>query len=121
MIWASIALITMTQTLRTDISEANIMGVWSEFGCAQDQIHIKDSGKITMKLWAGDEYGWLQQFRYWSMEENAVIIRTKKPKNSDIVEQWTITQHTSDQLIIKRDTDDYQRRVHLKPCDAVKD
>ena len=68
---ASILFTLMSVVPSSAPSSSNIVGTWSEFGCEQDQIVIKSSGQVIMKLWAGDEYGWLTQYRYWSgSEEN---------------------------------------------------
>ena len=99
-------------------SPMGIVGTWSEFGCDQDQIIIKSSGQITTKLWAGDEYGWLSQYRYWSSSEESIEIRSKRYKHSDVVEQWTISEHLDKELMISRKTaDDDPRAIRLVACD----
>ena len=99
-------------------SPSNIVGTWSEFGCEQDQIVIKSSGQVIMKLWAGDEYGWLTQYHYWSGSEEDIAIRSKKYKNSDIIEQWTISQQLDKELLIVRSPPDGEpRTVRLSACE----
>lgn len=97
---------------------ANIVGTWSEFGCAQDQIVVKPSGQMTTKLWAGDEYGWLTQYRYWSGSKESIEIRSKKYKHSDVVEEWTISEHEETELTIVRKTPDGDSRsIRLVSCE----
>ena len=97
---------------------SNIVGTWSEFGCAQDQIVIKSSGQFTIKLWAGDEYGWLTQYRYWSGSDESIEIRSKKYKHSDVVEEWTISEHLETELkVLRKTTDGDSRTIRLVACD----
>lgn len=96
----------------------SIVGTWSEFGCEQDQIVIKSSGQMIMKLWAGDEYGWLTQYRYWSGSEKDIDIRSKKYKSSDVVEEWSISENLDTELLIVRNKPDGEpRTVRLSSCD----
>ena len=98
-------------------STEDIVGTWSEFGCEQDQIVIKSSGQITTKLWAGDEYGWLTQYRYWSYSDDSIEIRSRKYKNSEVVEEWTISERLEKELMVfRRTTDGDSRTIRLVSC-----
>ena len=71
-----------------------------------------------MKLWAGDEYGWLTQYRYWSGSEEDIAIRSKKYKNSDIIEEWSISEQLDKELLIVRSPPDGEpRTVRLSACE----
>ena len=99
-------------------STDDIVGTWSEFGCEQDQIVIKASGQITTKLWAGDEYGWLTQYRYWSSSDDSIEIRSKKYKNSELVEEWTVSERLEKELmVLQRTTDGESRTIRLVSCE----
>ena len=115
---ASILFTIMNVVPNSAPSPGKIVGTWSEFGCEQDQIIVKSSGQVIMKLWAGDEYGWLTQYRYWSRTDQDVKIRSKKYKNSDLVEEWTISDQLDKELLIIRSTPDGEpRNVRLSACE----
>ena len=96
---------------------SELVGTWSEFGCKQDQILIKASGQITTKLWAGDEYGWLQQYRYWKGSTDKIAIRSRKGKHSDVLEHWDISSISETSLeFIQHTSSGAVRSVHLKAC-----
>ena len=96
---------------------SELVGTWSEFGCQQDQILIKASGQITTKLWAGDEYGWLQQYRYWNGSIENIVIRARKRKHSDVVEHWDIITISETGLeIVQHTSNGDVRTVQLESC-----
>ena len=118
MLLTSILVTFMSVVPSSAPNPTSIVGTWSEFGCEQDQIIIKSSGQIIMKLWAGDEYGWLTQYRYWSGSEKYIDIRSKKYKNSDVVEEWSISENIDKELLIVRSTPDGDpRTVRLSSCE----
>lgn len=112
-------LISLINLIPTGSASTNdIVGTWSEFGCEQDQIVIKSSGQITTKLWAGDEYGWLTQYRYWSSSNDSIEIRHRKYKNSEVVEKWTISERLEKELmVLQRTTDGESRTIRLVSCE----
>ncbi len=121
MMWA-----WMTIAMATTVDERNLdnaIGVWSEFGCTKDQIIIKHNGKMTVKLWAGDEYGWLQEYRFWSIDGNVLTTRERRSKHSQMIEEWTITELNETVLQMNRTSmgdatkeNDEQRTVQLNRC-----
>ena len=112
-------LISLISIISVSFAGTNhIVGIWSEFGCEQDQIVIKSSGQITTRLWAGDEYGWLTQYRYWSSSDKTIEIRSRKYKNSEVVEEWTITERLEKELMVfRRTTDRDARSIRLISCE----
>ena len=111
-------LISLINSAPASNAPSSIVGTWSEFGCEQDQIVIKSSGQFTTKLWAGDEYGWLMQYRYWSGSDESIEIRSKKYKHSDVVEQWTISEQLETELkVLRKTTDGDSRTIRLVACD----
>ena len=111
-------LISLINIAPANAAPNSIVGTWSEFGCEQDQIVIKSSGQFTIKLWAGDEYGWLTQYRYWSESDESIEIRSKKYKHSDVVEEWTISEHLEDRTQVLRKTQDGDSRtIRLVSCE----
>ena len=116
-LWTTIA-------MATTIEHANsVVGVWSEFGCTKDQVILKNNDKVTMQLWAGDEYGWLHEYQFWSLDGGALTIRERRSKNSQVVEQWIIETVKKDALEVRRgkvnqfkDESQQLRTIHLTRC-----
>ena len=95
-----------------------LSGSWTEFGCKQEQIILKNSGKVTIKLWAGEEYGWLQQYHFWSNNSETLTIREKRGKLSPLIEQWEIGSITDTEIQVERiSLGGNQRSVTLTRCD----
>ena len=95
-----------------------LSGSWTEFGCEQEQIVLKTSGKVTIKLWAGEEYGWLQQYHFWSNNAETLSIREKRGKLSPLVEQWDIDTITATEIqVIRSSMRGSKRHVTLTRCD----
>ncbi len=96
--WMTIALAsTVEHTI-----ENTVVGIWSEFGCAKDQLILKSNDKVTLRLWAGEEYGWLQEYHFWSIDGNVLTMRERRGKNSPVIEQWTIERFDKNGVHIKR-------------------
>ena len=111
LLWVHIAV------AETPIAET-LSGSWSEFGCKQEQIVLKTSGKVTIKLWAGEEYGWLQQYHFWSNNAGTLSIREKRGKLSSLIEQWDIDTITATEIqVIRSSMGGSKRTVTLTRCD----
>ena len=96
----------------------SLTGSWTEFGCKQEQIVLKTSGKVTIKLWAGEEYGWLQQYHFWSNDSETLSIREKRGKLSPLIDQWTIDSITDTEIQVERSSlGGNKRAVTLTRCD----
>ena len=94
-----------------------VVNTWSELGCEQDQIVVSLSKKVTIKLWAGDEYGWLNQYLYWSIDNDKLLLREDKKKNSALVETWTLKNIEQSTLTIERhNLDGVARETQLQKC-----
>lgn len=99
---------------------SSMTGSWTEFGCKQEQILFKTSGKVTIKLWAGEEYGWLQEYHFWSNDSETLSIREKRAKLSPLIEQWKIGSITDTEIQAERSSlGGNKRTVTLTRCDQT--